>query len=154
MGLGGSIICNIEYNPARALGRNLTNKGIFLPVHKKGSQKREDFTYSIVELEIDKQYPDILDYAIFVASKRKEVTTMTPNELDVLLHYHTFIEEHPRLKAPAVQDALKNLIKKELLTVEKGEKKGIYHSTERGKIWLEMILSTPLPIMKWSDPRT
>jgi len=27
-----------------------------------------------------------------------------------------------------------------------------YEPTERGKVWVNMILSTPLPIMKWVAP--
>lgn len=31
---------------------------------------------------------------------------------------------------------------------------GVYHVTERGKVWAEMICSTPLPVERWIDPRT
>lgn len=74
---------------------------------------------------------------------------MTPNDLEVLIHYFTSSTEHPRKTAPAV-----------IVSINRFLNDGIFERTdssiivtERGGVWLDMILETPYPVMKWVDSR-
>ena len=71
---------------------------------------------------------------------------MTPNDLDVLIHYATLLGPHPRVEAPAVQDAITRFIEDGIMID--------YKITEKGNAWLRLILSTPYPVNQWCDPRT
>lgn len=75
---------------------------------------------------------------------------MTPNEINVLLHYHVCIEEHPRVNARAIEKAIKFWISHGVFT-EDGM--GVIKVTEKGRTLVEMLCSTPLPVMSWKDPR-
>lgn len=74
---------------------------------------------------------------------------MTPNEIEVLIHYYVSPEDHPRINSPAVKEALRRHIKAGLLTSDSKE------LTERGRFMITMLCSTPLPVSKteWEDPR-
>lgn len=80
---------------------------------------------------------------------------ITPNDIDVLIHYHSSPAPHPRVTAPAVREAIEMFVVNDILTP-----KGMgYKTTTRGRLWLKMILDTPFPIVKetvqiWVDPRT
>lgn len=75
---------------------------------------------------------------------------MTPNEIDVLVHYHCKGDPHPRINAIAVKGAVEMFIKIGIL-----EPNGVNHYdlTERGAKLLKMLCETPFPEKKWVDPR-
>ena len=85
---------------------------------------------------------------------------LTPNALEVLIHYHTCRSPHPRLEAPAVKDDIHYFVdsgifvKKDLCNITGPSSQYTYCVTEKGKAWLTMILRTPCPVNRWTDPRT
>ena len=82
---------------------------------------------------------------------------MTPNDLDVLLHYYTTVDApHERLQAPAVVDTISRFLAYGIF--EEANKyftpgSGLYKVTAKGKAWVQMILGTPYPEFRWVDPR-
>ena len=74
----------------------------------------------------------------------------TPNDLDVLLHCYISPEKHPRSYAPAVEEAIRNFIVDSILLPT--DQEGIFTVTEKGKVWLEMILDVPYPVQRWGKP--
>ena len=74
---------------------------------------------------------------------------LTPNELEILIHYHVCNLQHPRFDAPAVQEAINKFMTMGVFT-----QRNKYYLTKKGKIWLNMILKTPCPECVFVDPRT
>lgn len=70
---------------------------------------------------------------------------MTPNELDVLLHYHTTPRHHPRIAAPAVRDAIAKLLGLGLLT----DIEPPYTTTSRGAAHVKQLCWLPIPEQAW-----
>ena len=86
---------------------------------------------------------------------------LTPNALGILIHYYVSALPHPRIEAPAVIEDIDNfvssgiLIKRNTRNITTGEPLNhTYWVSEKGKVWLTMILSTPCPKTIWVDPRT
>ncbi len=75
---------------------------------------------------------------------------MTPNDLEVLIHYHTSSGPHPRIKAPAVSESINGFLKDGILK-RTGDLNIVV--TEMGRAWLDIILETPYPTMVWADIR-
>jgi len=91
---------------------------------------------------------------------------LSPSDLEVILHYHFLPEAHPRVTAPAVRRAIKMFLAAKMLThsedldedfdgdgdaMENDSK--LFTTTERGKVFVEMLCSTPYPMEAWVDPR-
>jgi hypothetical protein len=76
---------------------------------------------------------------------------MTPNDLDILIHYYVCPDIHERYYAPAVMESCREFVQSGIF-VSSGED-GIFSVTEKGRAWMELILNTPMPILKWIDPR-
>jgi hypothetical protein len=77
---------------------------------------------------------------------------MTPNDLEVLIHYYVSQAPHPREHAPAVREAVKMYLNLKVFeVVDYG-----FRVTEKGQAWLRLILDTPQPVLRarWIDPRT
>jgi len=75
---------------------------------------------------------------------------ITPNHLDVLLHYNCTPARHEREDAPAVQEAIELFIADGILDCIPASKSG-YRVTEKGHAWLCAILSVPYPTQAWLD---
>jgi len=75
---------------------------------------------------------------------------LTPNGLEILIHYHVCNFQHPRFDAPAVQEAIDKFIALDVLKRITNQ----YYLTRKGKVWLQMILETPCPEPIFIDPRT
>jgi len=75
---------------------------------------------------------------------------LTPNELEILIHYHVCNLQHPRFDAPAVQEAINKFIGLDVLKRVTNQ----YYLTRKGKVWMYMILETPCPEPIFTDPRT
>jgi DNA-binding PadR family transcriptional regulator len=78
--------------------------------------------------------------------------TMSPSDLEVLIHCHAIPGPHPRFDSGAIQDTLDQfcadgIIERVANTLDE------YRTTDRGQKWLEMILETPYPEQCWIDPR-
>ena len=75
---------------------------------------------------------------------------LTPNGLEILIHYHVCNFQHPGSDAPAVQEAIDKFIGLGILKRITNQ----YYLTRKGKVWLQMILETPCPETIFIDPRT
>ena len=76
---------------------------------------------------------------------------MTPNDLEILIHCHVSPTPHPRIDAPAVVQALDDLVECDLIIKHKGCD-GVYSTTDRGKAHIEVLCNMSLPEKKWIDP--
>ena len=81
---------------------------------------------------------------------------MTPSAVEVLMHYHYSPEPHPRHLAPAVRDARNAFLKmgviqpikikqSQVIPVEPYPGCMLFHTTDKGKRWIEAICATPCP---------
>ena len=75
---------------------------------------------------------------------------MTPNDIDVLLHYHVSPILHPRFGSTAVEEATKHFLRDGILEHAGGD---YYATTARGRAWVEMILRVPYPRQVWVDEK-
>lgn len=73
---------------------------------------------------------------------------MTPNDIDVLLHYHCSGKPHERLHAPAVQEAIQWFIEEDILCVNF---QGQMRTTSRGRALVETLCNVEFPRRKWVD---
>jgi hypothetical protein len=80
---------------------------------------------------------------------------LTPNDIDVLLHYYVSPEPHPRHNSPAVQSTVDTFIEDGILEEVNNEHHVTYkiRTTDRGRKFVEMICETPYPEKRWIDPR-
>jgi len=79
---------------------------------------------------------------------------MTPNDVELLIHFHCCRAPHPRVDAPACRDAVAWMLTEDLIVTLIEEK--TYCTTDRGAKLVDMICSTPLPVPpteQWIDPR-
>ena len=74
--------------------------------------------------------------------------SLTPNELDVLIHYYVSPKPHDRFDAPAVKDAINDFIDSGVIEPQGHEH---FRLTEKGQAWLKAILDTPIPKQQWVD---
>ena len=76
---------------------------------------------------------------------------MTPNDLDVLIHYYVSPTKHPRFEAPAVQDAISRWVSNNCM--QWLEEENTYVCTPRGNAHMCQLLSVPLPTLseRWVD---
>lgn len=77
----------------------------------------------------------------------------TPYQITIILHHYYSVAEYPRSDAPIYQSTVDDLIKSGVLT-ESQVIKGEYGVTELGAALIKMWLETPLPVLKFVDPRT
>ena len=75
---------------------------------------------------------------------------MTPSDIEVLIHCHGVATVHPRIKAPAVEEAIKMFLKNDLII---GTGPDYYETTTKGMYLIKMLCGTPFPISEYSDPR-
>lgn len=72
---------------------------------------------------------------------------LTPIHLEILIHHFVSPEPFSR-NSDTIQEYHNDLLGLELL--ETGASTGIFCVTDKGKAWLEHILETPMPTMKWT----
>ena len=71
---------------------------------------------------------------------------MTPNDIEILIHYHVCPKVHPRDYAPAVKQSINKFLRDGIIKHDSQSQRGHhYTTTEKGRAWLEMILKTPYP---------
>ena len=70
---------------------------------------------------------------------------MTPNDIEILIHYHVSPEPHPRITAPAVESA--TLMLEENGLIQRID--GIYRTTERGRAHVEQLCNLDFPRAAW-----
>ena len=80
---------------------------------------------------------------------------MTPYELEILLWYHTRNIDHPHdgERPPIWEPTIDKLFRDEMLTSNVViQSNTAYRIAERGKVYIEAILTTPLPEKRWVMP--
>ena len=83
-------------------------------------------------------------------------TTMTPFELDILLHYYSCIDDHEVTRRnPPIWPSTMAALKECGLLAEREEPlsdQSLYYLTDRGHAYIEAVLEVPLPVQKWVLP--
>ena len=74
---------------------------------------------------------------------------MTPLDIEVLIHCHVCPAPHPKLGAPAVEEAIRMFEHNKI--IEREEDLGCYRTTDRGKALVRILCSTPFPEQRWVD---
>lgn len=74
---------------------------------------------------------------------------MTPLELEILIHCYVCSEPFPRAHAPAVEEATDRFVAHGIIESAPGNR--CYMVTEKGGVWLKIILRTPMPKAVWMD---
>lgn len=72
----------------------------------------------------------------------------TPNHIEVLIHCHVSPEPHPRLNAPAVQAALRDMADNGLI---RHVHDGVYETTDLGCAHVRQLCRLDLPQRQWLD---
>ena len=81
---------------------------------------------------------------------------MTPLALEILLWYSLHAAEagpFENYHLQPQQDVIKWFLSADILRHEEADPPNFYRPTERGRAFLALILSTPLPKASWVDPR-
>jgi len=76
---------------------------------------------------------------------------LTPNALEILIHYFVCPDPHPRFHAPAVKEAISHFLEEGILESNDSLDLGTYSLTDKGGAWLTIILQTPYPKQVWID---
>jgi hypothetical protein len=71
----------------------------------------------------------------------RQKQTMTPSDVEVLMHCHFISGEHPRAHAPAVKSAIQKFLSAKLIRLRKGQPG--YGTTKLGEQLVDMICRTP-----------
>jgi hypothetical protein len=78
---------------------------------------------------------------------------MTPNDIEILIHYTVCPSEHLRKTAPAVQESAEKFI--ELGIFERRDhtedSTSSYIATNKGRALLQILCNTPMPEEAWID---
>lgn len=77
---------------------------------------------------------------------------MSPAEMSILIHCHALAK--PLSESVVTSDTIKWFLAEGIIEHDGREHSSGFKTTERGRKWLEMCLETPMPIMRWVDPRT
>jgi hypothetical protein len=72
----------------------------------------------------------------------------TPNDIEILIHFHCSMLPHPRRDAPAVRKTIADFLADGIIEPGTGE---AYRTTEKGSAWLRMICRVEPPRQAWVD---
>lgn len=82
--------------------------------------------------------------------------TLTPYEIEIVLHYYYSPEEHPECagNSPAWRSSVDMLLAEGVLQLRKEPSQygATYESTERSRVYIEALKDVPLPVQKWVMP--
>lgn len=76
---------------------------------------------------------------------------MTPNDIEVILHFYCCPAPHPRIDAPAVESSIRQFIAAGLLEANPKSNSG-YTVTDGGKMLIDAICDIPFPVRQWVMP--
>lgn len=101
------------------------------------------------------QYKNLNPNAMFLdlsILKDMEEETMTPNDLEFLIHCHVCPSVHPRVNSPAIRETISRFVKDDILYYRSELNR--LSLTLKGRHWMKMILKTPYPKhqCQWVDP--
>jgi hypothetical protein len=76
----------------------------------------------------------------------------SPSNIEVLLHFHTTPERHPRENAPAVVSAIRGFIQRGCLVPDdEAQEVGRYRTTDKGKAWVKALCNVEEPRVVYFD---
>lgn len=79
-------------------------------------------------------------------------TIFSPNNIEVLLHCHCSAFRHPREDAPAVKEAIEELLKEGAITANHPQEiDRPYITTTKGAAWVQALCNVPPPRSVWVD---
>lgn len=76
----------------------------------------------------------------------------TPLHLELLLHANKTLDPVPNRYLDVVDEYLKDLMESEMIRYA-GDTDNSFVTTPRGAVLVDMLCSTPAPVMRWVDPR-
>lgn len=85
---------------------------------------------------------------------------ISPVGIEAMLHYYYSPEPHQMYDSTAVREATAVFLQNELVEPRPLDKESVrfgpplYQCTEKGRAWVEMICTTPLPQIVWINPNT
>ena len=81
------------------------------------------------------------------------VHTLTPNDIEFLIHCHVSPDPHPRRFALAVQATITMFLVEGLieLVLYPDSPPDTYKTTERGQALMTLLCCTPFPTQRWVD---
>ena len=79
-----------------------------------------------------------------------KLTLETPNNIEVLLHFNSCPEKHPRQDSMAVLDAIDYLL---CAGAIKGKSDGNYQVTELGSKWVTLLTRVETPRLTYVDEK-
>lgn len=74
---------------------------------------------------------------------------MTPNDIEILIHYYSSLRHHPRLDAPAVSGAIDDFMMRGLL-ISNSSNSG-YEVTDLGRAHIAQLCNLPIPTIAYID---
>lgn len=79
---------------------------------------------------------------------------MTPFELDILLHYYSSASEHEAVlnNVPIWPETREWFLRSGLLEPHASDHGASYRTTEKARVFIEYIMSLPLPVQEWKMP--
>jgi hypothetical protein len=78
-------------------------------------------------------------------------TLQTPSTIEVLIHCHCTPTPHPRNHAPAVQDAIRELLEYDAIESAPEDGENCYRTTPLGAAWLNALERVPIPRLVYVD---
>lgn len=80
---------------------------------------------------------------------------MTPLALSILLHYYCGGDDYRQgdFTAPAVRDTITQHLLQKMLDNAQGDDERAYCISERGRVFIDHLLSQPLPVQAWAMSR-
>lgn len=76
----------------------------------------------------------------------------SPSNLELLLHCHYSPEPHERFHAPAIIEGIAYLHRQCIIKPVTG-KQNVYETTDKGKAFIEHLMTIPFPVQKWEIPQ-
>ena len=77
--------------------------------------------------------------------------SLSPCDIDVLLHHHTSPSPHDSAEFPAIKESVEWFVANGVL---KRDGEGILRTTPMGCAFVKSICSTQLPVHAWKNPTT
>lgn len=75
-----------------------------------------------------------------------------PLNLEILLHCHYSPVPHENSHAPAVAEGISYLHRNCMIKPVTGEQ-NVYQTTDKGKTYIEHLMTIPFPVQKWEIPQ-
>ena len=79
------------------------------------------------------------------------MTIRTPNNIDILLHFHCSPTKHERREAPAVIEGIQILLEAGALEPDANRGEGHFRTTPKGRAWVESLCNVEEPRAAWVD---